>query len=55
MRHFAYARRLGIWGDDLMGYGKPDPENKWWLDLEEVDGKMTIPSEAGLRGNHKPR
>ena len=30
-------------GDDLLGYGKPEPELKWWLDLEDVDGEIRIP------------
>jgi len=55
MRNIPMARRYAVWGDDLLGYGQPKKENKWWLDLEEVDGKLTIPSEAGIRGNHKPR
>jgi 3-chloro-4-hydroxyphenylacetate reductive dehalogenase len=45
MRNVPPARRLGIWGDDLMGYGKPAASQKWWLDLEDVngDGILTIP------------
>ena len=35
MRHSGLARSLAIRGDDLMGYGKPHPEEQWWLDLEE--------------------
>jgi len=46
MRHSSKARSLAIWGDDLMGYGKPHYENKWWFDLEEVDGVLRIPQEA---------
>ena len=46
MRHSSIARSLAIWGDDLMGYGKPHYENKWWFDLEEVDGLLRIPQEA---------
>lgn len=45
MRHIPFARRYGAWGDDLLGYGKPDPGRKWWLDLEEVDGHLRIPPE----------
>jgi hypothetical protein len=28
-----------------MGYGKPDYGNKWWLDVEDVngDGVLTVP------------
>jgi hypothetical protein len=45
MRHSSIARRAGIWGDDLFGYGKPDYNKKWWFDLEDVngDGILTIP------------
>ncbi len=45
MRHIKFARRFGIWGDDLMGYGKPDYKNKWWFDLEDKkgDGKLSVP------------
>jgi len=45
MRHFPPARNLGIWGDDLLGYGKPHDSSKWWFDLEDVngDGILTIP------------
>jgi hypothetical protein len=34
------ARSLAIWEDDLMAYGKPDYRNKWWLDLEDVNGEL---------------
>ena len=45
MRHVGPARKLGIWGDELLGYGKPDYRNKWWFDLEDVnsDGVLCIP------------
>jgi 3-chloro-4-hydroxyphenylacetate reductive dehalogenase len=45
MRNVKFARRFGIWGDDLMGYGKPDNKNKWWFDLEDKngDGILSIP------------
>jgi ferredoxin len=45
MRHIPPLRRFGIWGDDLMGYGKPDQARKWWLDLEEKDGVLRVPKE----------
>jgi len=47
MRHIPFARRFGVLGDDLFGYGKSDPEKKWWLDLEDVDGHLRIPPDAG--------
>lgn len=54
MRNVPIARKPAIWGDDIMGYGKPKPENKWWLDLEEVDGVLEVPGQAGERGDFKP-
>jgi reductive dehalogenase len=46
MRHSSMARRLAIWGDDMMGYGKPHPEIKWWFDLEDVDGVYIVPKKV---------
>jgi reductive dehalogenase len=48
MRNIPLARNFAIWGDDLMGYGKPDPARKWWLDLEDVDGggELKVPKNA---------
>jgi reductive dehalogenase len=53
MRHVPMARRFGIWGDDLMGYGKPDPRRKWWLDHEEVDGELRIPPSPADKSDHQ--
>jgi len=53
MRNIPVARRFAVWGDDLLGYGQPKLKNKWWLDLEEVDGKLIVPTQAGQRGNHR--
>lgn len=46
MRHSALARSLAIWGDDFLGYGKPDDSQKWWFDLEDVngDGILSVPA-----------
>lgn len=49
MRHSPVARRLAIWGDDLLGYGKPHDEDKWWLDLEDIDGNLRIPNASRSR------
>jgi reductive dehalogenase len=45
VRHSGIARSLAMWGDDLLGYGKPDDSKKWWYDLEDVagDGILQIP------------
>lgn len=34
------ARQALTWLDDALGYGRPDPDKKWWFDLEEVDGRL---------------
>lgn len=49
IRKIPFFRRFAIWGDELMGYGKPHPEKKWWLDLEDVDGAWRIPKERKER------
>jgi reductive dehalogenase len=46
VRKVPAARRLAIWGDDLLGYGRPNPDQKWWLDLEDVDGVLKVPGRA---------
>ncbi|MDA3918295.1 MAG: reductive dehalogenase [Deltaproteobacteria bacterium] len=47
MRNIKFARKFGIWGDDLLGYGKADNKNKWWFDLEDKngDGILSIPKK----------
>jgi reductive dehalogenase len=47
MRNVPPARRLAVWGDDLLGYGKPTPEEKWWLDLEDKNGEVVVPKQGG--------
>jgi ferredoxin len=43
VRHSSLARSVAVRADDLLGYGKPKSEKKWWFDLEEVDGSLRIP------------
>jgi len=50
VRHSGLARSVATWADDVMGYGKPRPENKWWVDLEDVDGVLQIPTTKGSGG-----
>ena len=54
VRNIPIARRLAIWGDDFLGYGEPNLENKWWFDLEDVDGVLKVPGRAGGRFRVKP-
>lgn len=37
VRNIPLSRRMIIKADDIMGYGKPKTEWKWWLDVEEVN------------------
>jgi hypothetical protein len=53
MRNIPVARNFAVWGDELLGYDKPNLKNKWWLDLEDVDGELVVPAHAGSRGNFK--
>jgi len=54
MRNIPFARNFAVWGDEIMGYVPPNQKNKWWLDLEDVDGELQVPAHAGSRGNFKP-
>ncbi|MBU2513588.1 reductive dehalogenase [bacterium] len=49
MRKLPFARRFGVWGDDLLGYGKPDYNHKWWLDLETINGDLQVPNSSKNR------
>jgi hypothetical protein len=55
VRHSSLARSISVHADDLLGYGKPHPEEKWWFDLEDVDGTFRIPppvkTESNILGN----
>ena len=53
MRNIPFARNFAVWGDEIMGYVPPNIKNKWWLDLEDVDGELQVPTHAGSRGNFK--
>ena len=44
VRNIPITRNIASWADDRMGYGKPKPEWKWWLDLEKVGGALVVPS-----------
>ncbi len=55
MRHSGLARSVAIWGDDLMGYGKPDYRNKWWFDLEDVNGDGILTSPRNVKSEFEQR
>lgn len=43
LRNIPITRRFAVHADDWFGYGKSEPERKWWLDLEEAEGCLTVP------------
>jgi ferredoxin len=43
VRHIPATRSIVVKADDIMGYGKPKPEWKWWFDLEIADGAYGVP------------
>lgn len=49
MRKVPATRRMGIWFDDLLGYHKPTPSRKWWLDLELKNGEILVPKRSGFQ------
>jgi len=49
VRNIPISRGLVIKADDLLGYGEPKSEWKWWLDLEDVDGVLQVASERKKR------
>jgi reductive dehalogenase len=55
VRHSGTARSLAIWGDDLLGYGKPDYSKKWWYDLEDVAGNGILQIPANKKSAFEER
>jgi hypothetical protein len=46
---FRAARIFAIMADNILGRGKLHKESrneKWWFDLEEVNGRLRIPNDA---------
>jgi reductive dehalogenase len=48
------ARRFSVWMDDLLGYGNQNLEDKWWYDLEEIEGVLRVPKKAGVTARRRP-
>ena len=51
VEHSRLARRMTLFFDDLLGYGKPKPKDKWWFDLEEQEGVLRIPDDSAKDGS----
>jgi len=44
VRHTPFMNSSIIKMDDVWGYGKQNKQDKWWFDLEDVDGVIGIPA-----------
>ena len=41
------THKFSVWMDDLLEYGRQSIEDKWWYDLEEVEGIFGVPTKVG--------
>jgi reductive dehalogenase len=41
------THRFSVWMDDLLGYGRQSIEDKWWYDLEGIEGVFQVPDKVG--------
>jgi len=46
VKHTPSLDKLIIKMDDIWGYGKQVKRDKWWFDLEDIDGKLQIPRKS---------
>jgi len=46
VKHTPSLDKLIIKMDDIWGYGKQVKKDKWWFDLEDIDGKIQIPRKS---------
>ncbi|MBI4263686.1 MAG: reductive dehalogenase [Acidobacteria bacterium] len=44
-----FTRRLLVWLDDVLEYGRRNPIKKWWLDIETVDGRVVKAQRINAR------
>jgi len=49
--HAPFLDRPIVKMDDIFGYGKQNLKNKWWFDMEEVDGVIKIPKSSDLKSS----
>jgi len=47
LERVSLSHRFSVWMDDLLGYGRQNIEDKWWYDLEEVEGIFQVPEKVG--------
>jgi reductive dehalogenase len=45
VEHSGWARRLAIRADHIFSRGRANEKERWWFDLEEVDGLLRVPEQ----------
>jgi reductive dehalogenase len=54
VRRYPISRSIAIKADDIIGYGKPEPKRKWWLDLVRVEGVLrAAPPREKVHGKRR--
>jgi len=53
VKHAPFLAGLLIRMDEALGYGKRDERYKWWLDLEDVDGVLTVPGDRTVASDRR--
>ena len=45
VEHSGWARRFAIRADHIFSRGRANEKEKWWFDLEEVNGLLRVPEQ----------
>ena len=54
LERVSLSHRFSVWMDDLLGYGRQNIEDKWWYDLEEIEGIFQVPNKVGAVVKNSP-
>jgi len=46
VKYTSFLDRFIIKLDDIWGYGKQNKKDKWWIDLEDIDGVLRVPQRS---------
>jgi reductive dehalogenase len=52
VQHTPFMNNFIIKMDGLAGYGRQNINNKWWFDLEDIDGVVKVPKNIQYRKNN---
>jgi reductive dehalogenase len=51
VQHTPFMNDFIIRMDEVFGYGKQNVDNKWWFDLEDIDGIVQVPRSVNNKEN----